>query len=140
MNLRNELKQLPVTSRDLRKFGLVVGGVFLALGLYFFLRKKGYAIYFAAPGLLLMVFGALLPRSLKWIYLGWMTLALVLGTIVSTILLTLFFFLVITPVGLLARAFGNDFLSLRLQPNAASYWRKRQINEPPRKSDYEQQY
>ena len=36
--------------------------------------------------------------------------------------LTLFFFLFVTPIGILARLFRKDFLARRLDKNAASYW------------------
>jgi len=91
------------------------------------------------PGLLLLVFGATLPRALKHVYIGWMALAIVLGFFVSNVLLTLFFFLVITPIGLAARCFGNDFLRLKLDRSAPSYW----IRRPPRQkspADYERQF
>ena len=42
MNIRDDIKQLKTTDRDLRKFGLLVGGVFAALGLIFFLRHKAH--------------------------------------------------------------------------------------------------
>jgi hypothetical protein len=38
------------------------------------------------------------------------------------------FFVVITPMGLVMRAMGKDFLRLRLDPAARSYWIPR---EPP---------
>ena len=86
-----------------------------------------------------MAFGLLAPRVLKYIYIAWMALAFVLGFIVSGILLTLFFFLVITPIGWVARCFGNDFLSLKLDRRTPSYWlpRERKTKKP---SDYERQF
>jgi len=38
-----------------------------------------------------------------------MSLAIVLGFVVSGVVLILFFLLVITPIGLAARCLGNDF-------------------------------
>jgi len=138
--IREELKQLSTTPRDLRKFGLVVGGVFLLLGLWFLLRHKPVWPYLLSPGALLVVFGLVAPRALRQVYLGWMAMAFVLGLVVSTLLLTLFFFLVITPVSLLARLFGKDFLSLRLDRAAPSYWLSRERGAPRQAVDYERQY
>ena len=139
--MREDIKALQkATPRDLRKFGLVVGGVFCALGLWFFLRHKPYYWYVLAPGVPLVVLGAILPRSLKWIYVGWMALAMVLGAIVSTVLLTLLFYLVVTPIGLVARLAGKDFLSRKLQPGAPSYWILRDASKPKAKHEHEQQF
>jgi hypothetical protein len=68
-----------------------------------------------------------------------MSLAVALGFVVSGILLTLFFFLVITPVGWAARIFGNDFLSLKLDRTAASYWIPRE-RKPKTPAEYERQF
>ena len=139
--LREDIKGLQkATPRDLRKFGLMVGGVFLGLGLFFYLRHKPWWPWFVWPGTPLVVLGTVLPRSLKWIYVAWMTLAMILGAIVSTILLTLLFVLMVTPLGLLARLVGKDFLSQKLEPRAASYWLRRDISKPKAKHEHEQQF
>lgn len=139
MNIREDIKQLKTADRDLRKFGLVVGGVFAAFGLIVLLRHKAHYPYFLWPGVALVVTGAILPRALKWVYLAWMSVAFVLGFVMAHVILTLFFYLVITPIGLLARLFGKDFLSLKLDPEAKSYWipRERKVHAP---ADYERQF
>src|SRR5438445_6838175 len=111
--IREEIKQLKTGPRDLRKFGLTVGGVLSLLGLWFLYRHKAHSPYFLYPGLLLLLLGLAVPRTLKEIYIGWMALAFVLGLIVSTVLLTGFFYLVVTPIGLAARCFGKDFVERR---------------------------
>src|SRR2546423_4483343 len=51
--IREEIKQLKTEPRDLRKFGLMVGGVFSLLGLWFLYRHKAHYPYFLCPGILL---------------------------------------------------------------------------------------
>ena len=139
MNIRDDIKELKTDAKTLRKFGLVVGGVVALLGVIFFLRHKAHWPYFVWPGAGLMVLGAMLPRILKWVYLAWMAVAVVLGFVVSNVLLTLFFFLVMLPIGLLARLAGKDFLSLKLDRDAKSYWIKR-TDAPKTAADYENQF
>ena len=139
--LRDDIKGLlKATPRDLRKFGLTVGGVFLGLGVLFYLRHKPWWPWFVSPGAPLVVLGAILPRSLKWIYVAWMTLAMLMGAVVSTVLLVLLFCLVVTPMGLVARLVGKDFLSQKLEPGAASYWLVRDVSKPKAKHEHEQQF
>ena len=140
MSLRDDIKQLKTSPRELRKFGLTVGGVFVLLGALFWLRHKPSAPYLLAPGLLLLVLGAVWPQALKYVYLGWMTLAFLLGFVVSNVLLTLLFFLVITPIGLVARLFGKDFLSLKLDRTATTYWIRRERRGPKSPAEYERQF
>jgi hypothetical protein len=138
--IRDELNQLPVGRRELRKFGLVVGAVFLLLALWFGWRGRTFYPVFLVPGLPLVILGALLPQALKSVYRGWMTLALVLGLVVSSVVLTLFFYLVVTPVGLLARIVGKDFLNRKLRAEARSYWIARESGTPRDSGAYERQF
>jgi hypothetical protein len=139
MNIREDMQQLKTSERDLRKFGLLVGGVFAVLGLLFLIRHKAHYPYFLIPGVVLTVSGAIFPRALRTIYIAWMAVAVVLGFVMAHIILTLFFFLVITPIGLVARLFGKDFLGLKLDGQAATYWiRREQKSKAP--ADYERQF
>jgi hypothetical protein len=138
--LIEEIKQLKCGNSELRKFGLLVGGVFMALGLLWLLRGKAHPAYLLMPGVGLVLLGAIMPGLLKQVYIAWMTMALVLGFVVSHILLTLFFFLAITPIGIVARMAGKDFLRLKLQPGSKSYWIPRDQTAPKTPADYERQY
>jgi hypothetical protein len=139
MNIYDDFKQLKTGDRELRKFGLLVGGVFALLGLFFLLRHKAQWPYFLWPGAALIATGALLPRALKSVCVAWMSVAFVLGFVMAHVLLTLFFFLVVTPIGLAARCFGKDFLSLRLDRRAASYWIRRERTVKST-AEYERQF
>ena len=140
MTIRDDIRQLKTGPRELRKFGLVVGGVFAALGVLFWLQHKPAFPYLLVPGLALVVLGTIRPQILKYVYLGWMALAFLLGFVVSNILLTLLFLLVITPIGLVARLFGKDFLSLKLDRAAPSYWIRRERTGPKPPAEYERQF
>jgi hypothetical protein len=139
MNIREDIKQLKTGDRDLRKFGLMVGGVFALLGLLFLWRHPGRSPYFLWPGIVLVLFGAILPRGLKWIYIAWMSVAFGLGFVMAHVILNLLFFLVLTPMGLIARLTGKDFLSLKLERAVRSYWipRPQRARKP---TDYERQF
>jgi len=137
--IRNEIKQLKTGARELRKFGLLVGGVFALIGVVLLLRHRAAAPYFLSAGALLILPGLIVPRVLRPVYLAWMSLAILLGFVVSGILLILLFFFVITPIGLVARCLGNDFLNLKLDPTAASYWRPRERRSKT-PAEYERQF
>jgi hypothetical protein len=138
--LLDDLRELKRGPRELRRFGLLVGAVFAALGLIWLMRGKPHFMYPLGPGVVLMLTGALAPRTLRGVYVVWMAIALALGFVVSHVLLTLFFFLVITPVGLVARVLGKDFLRLRIERGAATYWLPCQRQTKRAASDYEKQF
>jgi hypothetical protein len=137
--IREELKKLKTGPGDLRKFGLVVGGVFGLIALVFWWRGGHYASFLVAA-VPLIVLGLAWPKSLRSVYLGWMGLALVLGLIVSTVLLTIFYYLVLTPMGLAARLWGRDFMDRRWQKDQKSYWKLRDQTSPRQRQKYEQQF
>ena len=135
-----DLKQLKTGRTELRKFGLLVGGVFAILGALMWLRGKGHFVYFLTPGVLLLALGVTVPKVLKPVYLAWMSVAVVLGFVVSHVILTCFLFIVITPVGLAARCVGKDFLRLKLDRQAKTYWLPVERGEPKSQAEYERQF
>jgi hypothetical protein len=137
--INKEIAQLSITPRNLRKFGLLVGGVFLLLGCWFLYRQKPAWPYFLTPGVLLVLGGLIAPKSLKHVYVVWMGIGLALGFVVSNIVLTIFYYLILTPIGLIARLCGQDFLSLKRNPAVASYWVTKPVTART-PQEYEQQF
>ena len=136
-----ELKNIKISPKDLRQFGLLVGGIFLGLGILFLFLKKSPSLYdsFIVIGALLMLAGTLSPRALKTPYRLWMSLAILLGWCMSRVVLTILFYGVLTPTTLLARVFGKKFLDLRPDPSRNSYWEIRSEKIAP-KDSYEKQF
>ena len=69
-----------------------------------------------------MTLGVVLPKVLLPLQKIWMSLALVLGYVMTRVILTLVYFLVVTPIGLTLRLFGKDPLTKGPDPNLATYW------------------
>jgi hypothetical protein len=139
VSIRQQINDLKTEISDLRKFGLLVGGVAMLIGLVLLLRHKANYPYLFWPGAILIAFGAVWPRALKYPYIAWMTMAFALGFIMSHVILTLFFFLLVTPISLVARLAGKDFLNRRRDLHATTYWILREEKAKTPES-YEQQY
>ncbi len=133
--IKAEVRELDLTRKNLRRFGLMVGGVFLFLALFFFFKDftRLWVIIPGAAGALLVAGGAIAPAALKWFYIPWMALALALGWFVSRLLLTLLYYLVLTPLALLSRLLGKKFVSLAFRVEKESYWIRKENPE----TDYE---
>ena len=76
---------------------------------------------------------------LKKLFGPWMKLVQFIGNIVNTVLMTVMFFAVFAPVGLILRLLGKDLLHRKLDPNAKSYWILRP-EQPVEKNRYTQQF
>jgi hypothetical protein len=128
--------------RELRKFGLVVGGVFLLIGgwLYWRGRHRWPMYTFSGVGGFLVVFGAVAPIVLGPVYRAWMLIAGVLGWINTRLLLSAIFFLLFMPVSLVMRLFGRDPLTRRFDPRLKSYWVDRPKQDEGPEIVYKRQY
>ena len=118
----------------------MIGGVGVAVGAAFFYKGKPGDEWLWGIGAILMLLAWLWPRGLRWPYLVWMATGLFLGHVMSTILLTLIYFLAVTPLGLLARWRGQDFLNRSRNSQADSYWIRRKPKRDPTPRNYERQY
>ena len=137
--LKEEFKHIKETKKELRKFGLTVGSVLAAIAILLLYFEKPSAIYFAVIGGLLILFGALFPQLLKPLNRIWMSLAIVLGFIMSRVILTVLFYLVLTPIAILAKIVGKKFMVLKYDKSAETYWEKR-TNIHKKQIDYERQF
>jgi hypothetical protein len=137
-DVAHEIKELNVTEKSLRKFGLTVGIVFLAVGLLLIWKSVWPNInyIFVAVGSSLILGGLLTPNRLKMFYKIWMGLAFALGWVVSRFILIILFVLILTPVGFIAKLFGKKFLDLKFKDGKNSYW----IPKEKRKIDYEKMF
>jgi len=109
--------------KQLRAFGLIVGGIFLAIALwpFFFRPDEGPRPWALVVGSLLLIQGLALPRSLGPIYRVWMKLGQALGWVNTGLILAVFYYSVMTPIGLLLRLFGKDPLTRTFEANRNSY-------------------
>ncbi len=124
--IRSELSGLSSAPSDLRKFGLLMGTV-CALVAGFIVWRVGLPPSTAAwivgtVSAAFLLLGMTAPLWLRPIYLVWMGIAIVLGFVMTRVILTIVFFLVITPIGLIMRALGKDPLTKGPDKSLESYW------------------
>ncbi len=137
MSLISEIKTglagLNKDRKTLFKFALTFCVVFLLLGIITLLSDRSQIMPFLFIGLSIVFFlwGYFLPRSLKPLYALWMGLAFFLGYFVSRILLTLLFYILITPISIILKIFGKDILDEKIEKNKTTYWKKKE-SQPER--------
>ena len=138
--IRHDIDSLPESPKALRKFGLIVGLVFLVL--FGMSLWKGWfgtdtGILLGIVGVLFIGIGLIAPAALRHPHVVWMSIAIILGSLVSRIILTILFFIVITPIAGIARMFGKHFYQKHHDPRAATYWISR---ESSKHIDYEKMH
>jgi hypothetical protein len=120
-NIRKEVESLPVSAWGMAKFAFLVGGILLILGGFAWYHAKiTTALVVGIPGFLLFSAGAIIPEQLTKPYRLWMWLAFFLGSIVGPVILALIYYLIVTPIAIIALLVkGNP---LEKEAKKGSYW------------------
>ena len=131
--MRNE-----ITTKQLRSFGCTVGGFFALIAFWpLVFRAKDPRWWAMVVAACLLVPTVVFPKSLVWVYKGWMAVGHVLGWINTRIILGVVFYVIVTPVGVLRRWLGKDPMGRQLRPDLDSY---RVIRKPRPPSHLKSQY
>ena len=107
----------------LRQFGITTGAILVGLfGLLFpWLLERAWPVWpwlIASPLWLLAI---AYPAWLRHIYRGWMYIGLVISKITTPIIMSIVFFLVISPISLIRRLGAKDLMHRDFEPDAQSY-------------------
>src|SRR2546425_11500964 len=117
--------------RSLRTFGLLVGGIFLLLGVWpAVARREDPRLWALIAACLLLAPAVVYPRALGPVHRLWMKIGHVLGWINTRIILGFLFYVIVTPVGLVRRWRGNDPMQRAFDPRATTYRLPRQGRPP----------
>ena len=110
---------------DIRKFGLLFGliGAILA-GISYYRNGSGW-IWMAGAAAFFVLTGLFGQPLLRPLYSVWMKFAYALGWVNTRLLLGVFYFLIVTPIGVTMRLLRKDLLSTTLDRSAKSYWIRR---------------
>lgn len=138
--LREELKNIPVSPREHKKFAFLIGGIFIAGAWYYYRQGVSWSVDFLVVGSVLIILGIAYPAPLAGLYRGWMGIAVAAGFVVSKIVLAVVYFLVLTPIGIVSRLFGKHFLDLKIEKNAPTYWRVHAENGKESRERMERQF
>jgi hypothetical protein len=113
--------------RQLRDFGLIVGGIFGAIGLFPLVwRREDPRLWALVLAVVLVVPALVAPRVLVPAHRAWMTLGAGLAWINTRILLGAVFYGLITPMAVVMRLLGYDPMHRAWDRAAESYRVKRQ--------------
>ena len=120
--MKTEKENYSSTPAELRKFGLIVGGVFLVISLWpLVFREEAIHLWAIIVAATLLVPAVLVPMWLRPIFKAWMWIGGKLGWINTRIILGIGFFGVFTPMGITMRLLGKDPLHRKLDTQIPSY-------------------
>ena len=116
------LKEKPV---EWIKFTAVMG-LFVNIILWLLWRRgvlpMAVPVAAATIAVLFVIAAMVRPYSFRGFYRGGMTVSFHIGQTIGKVLLVVFFFLFVTPMGLVLRLFGKDLLRLKRTPGEETFW------------------
>jgi hypothetical protein len=108
--------------KQIRKFGLIAFlffGCLFAVGIWV---EKTLPIYLFGSLSALGLGFILFPNQLRPVFFSWLKIAHYIGKFITTLVLSLAYYFVITPAALIKRIFGGTPLPIKPDRNVSSYW------------------
>ncbi len=133
-----EIRNIKSDKKELKKFGITIGGALLIISVFLFIYENQSAPYFMGSGLAFQIIAQIIPILFLPIQKIWMTFAVVMGFVMTRVILSLLFYIIITPISFISKIFGKDFLSLKIEKDKKSYWNLR--DEEYKQSSTEKQF
>ena len=110
-----------------KSFGILFFIIFLFIALWPLINSGSIRLWALGIALIFLVLGITNSKILTPVKKNWIKLGEILGKIIAPIVMGFIYFIIITPIGLLMRLVGKDFLNLKFNKNE-SYWIKRAKN------------
>ena len=113
--------------RQIRVLALAIFGLTSVMTVIRYIRRgipEGVPVMFVVVGiaLLLVLISLVSPDTLRPAYRAWMVLARALGWFVTRLFLSVFFYVMITPIAIVMRLLGKRPLDLDFTRRASTYW------------------
>lgn len=128
------------SKKELRTFGLCALG-FLALVGWIVFRRSGSipaGAIVAGFGLVCAVLAFTVPKALRPVWIVLMVVNYPIGWVVTHVVMTFIFYVVVSPVGIIMRLTGRDPMERAFDRNAKTYWKPRRA--PSDSSRYFRQF
>ncbi len=113
------------TEKELRSFGKV-SLIMLVIIAGLLWKLKGlppvYALCICAAGVLIFLLSLISAKLVKPVFIALQVLTYPIGVAVSFVIMAVFYYLVLTPVGLFFKLIGRDPLKRKFDRQASTYW------------------
>ncbi|MFH1406922.1 MAG: SxtJ family membrane protein [Candidatus Omnitrophota bacterium] len=120
------MAEIENNTKKLRQFGLTLGIILIAFGVVHFLRQRvSLAVWFFAVGSAILALVLFAPKWLGPLYFVFTKVTRAIGWVNSYVILSLIYYVILTPIALIMRIFGKDSLERKIDKKINSYWVKK---------------
>ena len=110
-----------------RNFGIVFFVVFLIIAIYPLINGDELRLWSLVVSIIFLLLGLVNSKILNPLNKLWFKFGIFLGKIISPLIMSIIFFLVVSPIGLLMKGLKKDPLNLKFN-HKESYWIKKNNN------------
>ena len=104
-----------------RSFGIVFFVFFLIIATYPLINGAELRLWSLIISIIFLLLGLVNSKILNPLNKQWFKFGIFVGKVISPLVMSIIFFLVVTPIGLLMRLLNKDLLNLKFNNNS-SYW------------------
>lgn len=116
-----KIKQLDTRGKEARDFSVLFAAI-LVMVVTFFDQSAAVERYLLLAALYFLA-GIIWPLITKYPFLIWMSFSIFLGELMFRLLFSFFFFFLVTPIAWLKRFSKGDFLELKYDQSAPTYYK-----------------
>jgi len=138
-------QKIEVTLKLVKEFGFILSGFLIVapaivgvLKWHFANEPFHYWLGWPALSVVVLIANFAFPKAVDFMFHVAMLFATLISAVIMRVLLFMLFYLVFTPMSLIARMIGKDFLDQKLDPGCESYWQRRPAQPP--KEQYERMF
>ena len=118
-----------------KSFGIVFFTVFLIIAIWPLLNGYEIRYWSLIISIVFLILGILNSKILTPLNKIWFKIGILLGNVISPIVMSIIFFLVVTPTSFIMKILGNDLLNLK-KNTKNSYWIKKQNQNSRMKNQF----
>lgn len=107
-----------------KSFGYLFFLIFLGLALWAFVKNQNVNYWFIGISTFFLLLTLTKSKLLNLLNDIWIKFGELLGRIIAPIIMSMIFFLIVTPIGLILKMFHKDLLNLKFNKNK-TYWMKK---------------
>ena len=124
MPIQGQKKEIKINKKNNITFGILFFIFFLIVGLYPLVSVGVIRIWSVVLSLVFLIITIIRPNLFIFLNRSWIQIGIFLGKIISPVIMSLVFFFVVTPIGILVRILKKDVMGLKRE--ASSYWINRE--------------
>ena len=122
--------------KELRVFNIIWCVIFTVVGLLPLIKGGSVRIWSISLSLFFFAVATVYPKCTILFFRVWVKFGAFIGNVNAKIIMSIIFYAVITPIGVIIRLFGYDPLSRKIDKSAVTYFEDREVSHSSMKNQF----